>query len=137
MATIRHVISVHAPVSKVWRLWSTFENLAEHFEAVENVRFEGDLPIITFKNLIGRDRELQISITESVPDRTIAFKANASELAGSLSFEAAGQHTFVTFVLSFDPPAARLGDIVSSLLKYPSAEIRDGLQSYHEAMERK
>jgi uncharacterized membrane protein len=137
VATIRHVVSVHAPVSKVWRLWSTFENLAEHFEAIENVRFEGDLPIITFKNLIGRDRELQISITESVPDRTLAFKANASELAGSLSFEAAGQHTFVTFVLSFDPPAARLGDIVSNLLNYPSAQIRDGLQSYHEAMERK
>lgn len=86
---------------------------------------------------MGRDRELHLSITESVPDRTFAFKVEASELAGSLSFEAAGQHTFVTFVLSFDPPAARLGDIVASLLDYPSAQIRDGLRSYHEAMERK
>lgn len=117
-------------------MWSTFENFEEHFEDVEEVRVEDDLFVIAFKNLIGKDRELHLSITESVPDRTLAFKATERDVAGSIGFEAAGQHTFVTFVLSYDPPAARLGDIVSAMLKYPSSQIRDGLFSYHAAMER-
>lgn len=136
MATIRHVISVHAPVSKVWRLWSTFENLGDHFEDVESVRHEDGLFVIAFRNLVGKDRELHLTITESVPDRTIAFKGAERDVAGSVGFEAAGQHTFVTFVLSYDPPAARLGDVISAVLRYPSSQIREGLHSYHEAMER-
>ncbi len=136
MATIRHVMSVHAPVSKVWRLWSTFENLVDHFDVVESVRVQDGIFVIVFKNLIGNDRELHVTITESVPNRTIAFKAAESDVAGCIGFEAAGQHTFVTFVFSYDPPAGRFGDIFSNLLKYPSSQIRDGLFSYHEAMER-
>lgn len=136
MATIRHVICVHAPVSKVWRFWSTFENFSDHFEDIESVRVEDGLFVMAFKNLTGKDRELHLTITESVPDRTIAFKAAESDVAGSIGFEAAGQHTFVTFVFSYDPPAGRFGDIVSSLLNYPSSQIRDGLFGYHGAMER-
>lgn len=137
MATIRHVVSVHAPVMRVWRLWSTFEGLEQHFGPLDAVSWNGDVATLVYSGLFGSQRSMRLKLTDRVEGRLIAFNSPDMDLAGSISFEAAGQHTYVTFVFSFDPPASRLGDMVSELTHYPSAAIQDGLLAYHQAMERR
>lgn len=137
MATLRHVVSVHAPVMRVWRLWSTLEGLEQHFGPLETVVWDGDVATLSYSGLFGGPKTLRIQVTDRVEGRLFAFKSPDIDLAGSIGFEAAGQHTYVTFVFSYDPPAKRLGDLVSELTHYPSAAIQEGLRAYHHAMERR
>ncbi|MEZ4462886.1 MAG: hypothetical protein R3E66_24795 [bacterium] len=136
MATLRYVLEVEAPISKVWRLWSGFVDLSKHFDVIEKASLDGNVLSVQYNSLIGRVADAQIQITESVEQRVLAFKGVDSEVAGSIALAPAGQNTVVTVVLSYDPPGARLGDIVSDLLKYPSKPIQEGLERYHRAMER-
>ncbi len=137
MGTIRHVIEVKAPVDRAFRVWSDLENLSRFFERVDSVQVGDDSTVVSYRGLLGRARTLSIIITDSVTNHVLSWKVIESSvsLSGSLIFEEAGKSTFITFVFSFDPPLVRVGDAVTSILKYPHEDLETGLTNIAEFLE--
>lgn len=135
MATLRHVMSVKAPAMKVWRRWHELDGLEAAFRGVDSVVWNHDVATVRVSGWMGKSWDVELVRTESVEGRTVAYKARARSVCLSVSLEAAGAETFVTFVFSYDPPAARLGDLVSDWTRYPSRDIEEGLSAFHASME--
>jgi uncharacterized membrane protein len=80
---------------------------------------------------------MEIQLTEDVEGRILAWKTNSGPLAqGSVLFDVTGAETFVTFVVSYDPPGGRVGDILNNMFRFPGRAIEDGLLAWAKAMEK-
>ena len=140
MGTVRHVIEINAPVDKVFRAWNDFSALDEYFDLVTQVSIEPDQDKVTieYRGITGGQRSVELQVTERVTNRVLAWKVAGfrdQPMAGSFTFESSGATTFVTFVFSFDPPLARLGDILTDLFRYPQTDLVEGLNRFSNAME--
>ena len=90
-----------------------------------------------YKGALGIKRRVKMVITETVQEHIISWKVIESEIAiaGSVAFEEAGAETFVTFVLSYKAPLVRLGDLISTIFKYPHSQLRRGLDRFTQELE--
>ncbi len=80
---------------------------------------------------------MEVQLTEDVVGRILAWKTSKGPSAqGSVVFDAVGSETFVTFVLSYDPPGGRVGDLVNTMFKFPQRALEEGLQSWAQTMEK-
>lgn len=137
MATLRYVLAVKAPIARVWRRWSTFEGFSDHFAFIRSVTASEDNVVFNYTGLFGGEHELKLVVTDRIKDCTLAFKGVDMDISGSVSLDAMGKNTLVTFVVSFDPPAARLGDIIADLTQYPARPLKAGLLAFHASMEKR
>ena len=88
---------------------------------------------------VGQRVEWDAEIHNEIPDELIAWRSlPGSEIAnaGSVHFTPAGGGTEVRVVLSYEPPAGRLGDAVARLFgEAPAQQVQDDLRRFKQVME--
>jgi uncharacterized membrane protein len=126
---------------ELYAFWRRFENLPQvmrHLVSVQEVDAERSHWVA--KGLRG-DVEWDAAIIMDRPGELISWRSlDGSEVAtaGSVHFRPApgGRGTEVQVVLSYSPPAGRIGASIASLLgRDPASQIREDLRSFKRLME--
>lgn len=137
---VEHSVSVNRPVNEVYRFWRSLENLPrfmDHLEAV--VVIDEDRSHWTAKGPAGTKVEWDAEIHNEIPDELLAWRSlpgSDVDNAGSVHFTPVGNATEVRVVLSYDPPAGKVGATVAKLLgEEPSQQVQDDLRRFKQVME--
>lgn len=133
---------VNRPVREVYRFWRNFENLPrfmDHLEAVTVI--DETRSHWVAKAPAGTKVEWDAVIHNEIEDELIAWRslpgADVSN-AGSVHFTSVGDgsRTEVRVVLSYDPPAGKVGAAVAKLLgEEPSKQVEEDLRRFKQVME--
>lgn len=135
-------VTVNRPVEEVYRFWRNFENLPrfmDHLEAVTVIdatrsHWVASAPAgskVEWDAAIHTELENELIAWRSLPDSEV-------NNAGSVHFMPVGDgsQTEVRVVLSYEPPAGRLGANVAKLLgEEPSKQVEDDLRRFKQVME--
>jgi len=110
MATVERTLRVSTPVEKVWAYLSDFTTTEDWDPpTVSTVRTSGDGGVgTTYKNVskvLGKEREVSYVVTAYEVQRRfqLAGKASGLELLDTMTFEASGAGTSVTYHSEFHP----------------------------------
>jgi uncharacterized membrane protein len=126
-------ITIHAPVSKVFELWSHHENFPHFMSHVREVRDLGNGRYHwTVAGPAGIPVEWEAVIAKMDPDRLITWQSapgSMVEQQGMVRFEPEGEDkTVVDVRLSYYPPAGAIGHAIASLFGAdPKSEMNDDL----------
>lgn len=139
---VEQSVSINRPVLEVYRFWRNFENLPrfmDHLEAVTVI--DETRSHWVAKGPAGTKVEWDAVIHNEIEDELIAWRSlPGSEInnAGSVHFEPRtdGSGTEVRVVLSYEPPAGRLGAAVAKLLgEEPSRQVEEDLRRLKQVMD--
>ena len=135
-------ILVGRPRAELYARWRDFARFADFMENVVSVeKLDGARSRWTIKAPAGRTVTLVTRIREDIPDRKIAWASEPeSDIAtkGQVEFEDAGANrgTFVSLVMSYDPPGGRLGQGIAKLFfREPDIQARHDLKRFKQLME--
>lgn len=135
-------VIVNRPVREVYRFWRNFENLPrfmDHLEAVTVI--DETRSHWVAKAPAGTRVEWDAVIHNEIEDELIAWRSlPGSDVshAGSVHFVPLGDgsQTEVQVVLSYEPPAGKVGAAVAKLLgEEPSTQVEDDLRRFKQVME--
>ena len=135
-------VIVNRPVREVYRFWRNFENLPrfmDHLEAVTVI--DETRSHWVAKAPAGTRVEWDAVIHNEMEDELIAWRSlPGSDVshAGSVHFIPLGDgsQTEVQVVLSYEPPAGKVGAAVAKLLgEEPSTQVEDDLRRFKQVME--
>jgi uncharacterized membrane protein len=118
--TLQKTITIHAPVGKVFELWSHHENFPQFMSRVREVK---DLGNGRYHWKVagpgGIPVEWEAVITRLEPNRLIVFQSvtgSMIEQHGTVRFQSSGEDkTVVDVKLSYYPPAGAIGHAIASL----------------------
>ena len=139
---VEESVTINRPVLEVYRFWRNFENLPrfmDHLEAVTVI--DDSRSHWVAKGPAGTRVEWDAVIHNEVEDEVIAWRSlPGSEVnnAGSVHFTPTpdGTGTDVRVVLSYEPPAGKLGAAVAKLLgEEPSKQVADDLRRFKQVMD--
>jgi uncharacterized membrane protein len=135
-------ITVNRPAEEVYRFWRNFENLPRFMEHLESVTvIDETRSHWVCKAPAGTNVEWDATIHNEIDDELIAWRSLPGadvNNAGSVHFmpTADGSSTEVLVVLSYEPPAGKLGVAVAKLLgEEPSKQVEDDLRRFKQVME--
>lgn len=135
-------VTVDRPVREVYRFWRNFENLPRFMEHLESVTVIDETRSHWIaKAPAGSKVEWDAAIHNEIENQLIAWRSlPGSDVsnAGSVHFTPVGDgsRTEVRVVLSYDPPAGKLGAAVAKLLgEEPSKQVEDDLRRLKQVME--
>jgi uncharacterized membrane protein len=135
-------VTINRPVLEVYRFWRNFENLPRFMDHLESVTVIDDTRSHwVAKGPAGTKVEWDAVIHHEFDDELIAWRSlPGSEInnAGSVHFtpSADGRGTDVRVVLSYEPPAGKLGVAVAKLLgEEPSKQVADDLRRLKQVMD--
>lgn len=139
---VEQSVTINRPVVEVYRFWRNFENLPRFMDHLESVTvIDETRSHWVAKGPAGTRVEWDAVIHNEVDDELIAWRSlPGSEVnnAGSVHFTptAAGHGTEVRVVLSYEPPAGRVGAAVARLLgEEPSKQVEDDLRRFKQVMD--
>lgn len=139
---IGKTLLIGAPRDELFKTWSRFEDFPKFMENVEAVETLGDgRSRWTIKAPAGKNVALLNRVTEKVENRSISWQSEPdSDIvnSGKVSFEdaPAGRGTYVTLVVSYDPPAGTLGRLFAKLFqREPSIQARRDLRRFKQLVE--
>ncbi|MGH7509156.1 MAG: SRPBCC family protein [Gemmatimonadales bacterium] len=139
---VERSVVINRPVLEVYRFWRNFENLPRFMDHLESVTVvDENLSHWVAKGPAGTRVEWDAVIHNEIDDELIAWRTlPGSEVnsAGSVHFTPtpAGNGTEVRVVLSYDPPAGRLGAGVARLLgEEPSRQVEDDLRRLKQVLD--
>ncbi len=146
MTVLNNVITINAPIEKIWEALSNIEELEKYDPTVKN-----SIAISQAKNGIGAKRKVGMKdgknwfeeqCTVSKPNKALTYELTACSfpvhsLRHSYSFELKGNQTKVTQVMKYKVKFGFLGKILDSLMirKQSDKGIKqflNGLKSYTE-----
>jgi uncharacterized membrane protein len=139
---VERSVTIDKPRAELFAFWRNFENLPRFMEHLVSVRV--DSPTRSHwqaKAPAGRTVEWDAEIVNEVPDEIIAWKSVGEpdvSNAGSVNFADApgGRGTIVRVMLDYEPPAGRVGAILSHFLsEEPDRQIREDLRKFKQLME--
>ena len=139
---VEESVTINRPVLEVYRFWRNFENLPrfmDHLEAVTVI--DDSRSHWVAKGPAGTKVEWDAIIHNEVDDELIAWRSlPGSEVnnAGSVHFTPTpdGSATDVRVVLSYEPPAGKVGAAVAKLLgEEPSKQVADDLRRFKQVMD--
>ena len=136
-------IVINRPLDELYAFWRNFENLPQFMEHLESVTIiDGSRSHWVAKAPAGRHVEWDAEIHNEIPGELIAWRSlPGSDVgnAGSVHFTALPNGaTEVRVVLSYEPPAGRMGAMVAKLFgEEPSQQVADDLRRLKEQLERK
>lgn len=139
---VEQSVTISRPVLEVYRFWRNFENLPrfmDHLEAVTVI--DENRSHWVAKGPAGTRVEWEAVIHNEMDDELIAWRSlPGSEISntGSVHFTPSvdGANTVVRVVLSYEPPAGKLGVAFAKLLgEEPSKQIADDLRRLKQVME--
>lgn len=139
---VEESVTINRPVLEVYRFWRNFENLPrfmDHLEAVTVI--DETRSHWVAKGPAGTRAEWDAVIHNEIDDELIAWRSlPGSEInnAGSVHFSpsADGAGTEVRVVLSYEPPAGKVGVAFAKLLgEEPSKQVADDLRRLKQVMD--
>jgi uncharacterized membrane protein len=139
---VEESVVINRPVLEVYRFWRNFENLPRFMDHLESVTVvDENISHWVAKGPAGTKIEWDAVIHNEIDDELIAWRSlPGAEVknAGSVHFTPArdGRSTELRVVLSYDPPAGKLGAAVAKLLgEEPSKQIEDDLRRLKQVMD--
>ena len=132
---------VNAPRDALFKAWQKVEDFPRFMENVESVERDGDVSRWTIKAPAGSDVTLVNRITEQRSGEYISWQSEPeSDIAnsGKVSFADApgGRGTYVSLVLSYDPPGRTLGKLFAKLFqREPAIQARRDLRRFKQLVE--
>jgi uncharacterized membrane protein len=135
-------ITVNRPAEEVYRFWRNLENLPRFMDHLESVTVvDENRSRWVAKAPAGTRVEWDAVIHNEIDDELIAWRSLPGadvNNAGSVHFTPLGSgiSTEVLVVLSYEPPAGKLGAAVAKLLgEEPSKQVEDDLRRFKQVME--
>ena len=135
-------VTVNRPAAEVYRFWRNFENLPRFMDHLESVMvIDETRSHWVAKAPAGAKVEWDAAIHNEIDDELIAWRSLPGadvNNAGSVHFTPMGDGstTEVLVVLSYEPPAGKLGAAVAKLLgEEPSQQVEDDLRRLKQVME--
>ena len=137
---VERTITVNRPQEEVYRFWRQLENLPRFMDHLESVTvLDEDRSHWVAKAPAGTKVEWDASIQDEIENELIAWQSlpgSDIDNAGSVHFIPAGDGTEVRVVLSYDPPAGRVGAAVAKLLgEEPEQQVEEDLRRFKQVME--
>jgi uncharacterized membrane protein len=137
---VERSVLVNRPASELFRFWRQLENLPRFMDHLEAVTvLDENRSHWVAKAPAGTKVEWDASIHNEIEDELIAWRSLPGadvDHAGSVHFIPIGQSTEVRVVLSYDPPAGRIGATVAKLLgEEPGQQVEDDLRRLKQVME--
>jgi uncharacterized membrane protein len=137
---VEQSVTINRPVVEVYRFWRNFENLPRFMDHLESVTvLDETRSHWVAKGPAGSRIEWDAVIHNELDDELIAWRSlPGSEVnnAGSVHFRPTAGGTEVRVVLSYEPPAGRVGAAVARLLgEEPSKQVDDDLRRFKQVME--
>ena len=138
---VEESITVNRPLEEVYRFWRNFENLPRFMDHLESVTvIDETRSHWVAKGPAGTKVEWDAVIHNEIENELIAWRSlPGSDVnhAGSVHFTPLGDgRTEVRVVLSYEPPAGKLGVAVAKLLgEEPSRQVKDDLRRFKQVME--
>jgi uncharacterized membrane protein len=139
---VEESVTINRPVLEVYRFWRNFANLPRFMDHLESVTVIDDTRSHwVAKGPAGTKVEWDAIIHNEVADELIAWRSlPGSDVnnAGSVHFTPTpdGTGTDVRVVLSYEPPAGKLGAAVAKLLgEEPSKQVADDLRRFKQVMD--
>jgi uncharacterized membrane protein len=135
-------VMVRRPAQEVFRFWRNFENLPRFMDHLESVTvLDENRSHWVAKAPAGAKVEWDAVIHNEIENQLIAWRSLPGadvNNAGSVHFipVGVGDRTEVRVVLSYDPPAGKVGATVARLLgEEPSKQVEDDLRRFKQVME--
>ena len=134
-------VTVNRPVQDVYHFWRNFENLPRFMDHLESVTvIDENRSHWVAKAPAGTRVEWDATIHNEIENQLIAWRSLPGadvNNAGSVHFTSTGSGlTEVRVVLSYEPPAGKLGAAVARLLgEEPSKQVEDDLRRFKQVME--
>jgi uncharacterized membrane protein len=139
---VEQSITIDRPVWEVFQFWRNFENLPRFMDHLESVTVvDEDRSHWVAKAPAGTRVEWDAVIHNEIENELIAWRSLPGadvNNAGSVHFASheQGNGTTVTVVLSYEPPAGKLGEAVAKLFgEEPSNQVADDLRRLKQVME--
>ena len=140
---VEQSVTVNRPVAQVYHFWRNFENLPRFMDHLESVTVIDETQSHwVAKAPAGTKVEWDAAIHNEIEEELIAWRSLPGadvNNAGSVHFTPTGDgNTEVLVVLSYEPPAGKLGAAVAKLLgEEPSKQVEDDLRRFKQVMEAK
>jgi uncharacterized membrane protein len=137
---VEREVTVNRPVVEVYRFWRQLENLPRFMDHLESVTvIDENRSHWVAKAPAGTRVEWDATIHNEIENELIAWRSLAGsdvDNAGSVHFTPDGPGTLVRVVLSYDPPAGRVGAAVAKLLgEEPGSQVEDDLRRFKQVVE--
>jgi uncharacterized membrane protein len=138
---VERSVVVSRPVQEVYQFWRNFENLPRFMDHLESVTvLDENRSHWVAKAPADMRVEWDATIHNEIENELIAWRSLPGadvNNAGSVHFTPAGEgRTEVRVVLSYEPPAGKLGAAVAKLLgEEPSQQVDDDLRRFKQVME--
>ena len=138
---VERSVTVNRPQAEVYRFWRKLENLPRFMDHLESVTvIDENRSHWVAKAPAGTKVEWEASIHNEIENELIAWRSlpgSDIDNAGSVHFTpAADAATEVRVVLSYDPPAGRVGAAVAKLLgEEPAKQVEEDLRRFKQVME--
>lgn len=133
---------INRPRAELYAVWKDYRRFADFMENVERVVDDGEgNSRWTIKAPAGRTVTLVTRVREDIADRKIAWESLPTSdiwTKGQVEFEDApgGRGTFVSLVMSYDPPGGKLGQLAAKLFqREPNIQARRDLRRFKQLME--
>jgi uncharacterized membrane protein len=137
---VERSITVNRPQEEVYRFWRQLENLPRFMDHLESVTvLDEERSHWVAKAPAGTKVEWDASIQDEIENELIDWQSlpgSDVDNAGSVHFTPAGEGTEVRVVLSYDPPAGKVGTAVAKLLgEEPEQQVEEDLRRFKQVME--
>jgi uncharacterized membrane protein len=137
---VERTIIVNRPREEVYHFWRQLENLPRFMDHLESVTvLDEDRSHWVAKAPAGTKVEWDASIQDEIENELIAWRSlpgSDIDNTGSVHFIPAGDGTELRVVLSYDPPAGRVGAAVAKLLgEEPEQQVEEDLRRFKQVME--
>jgi len=97
-------LTVNAPVSKVYSIWTDFENFPTFMEHVQSVKKAGDREMHWVAKVGPAKKEWDAEIVGLVPNRTVTWRSKSgAENAGAITLSERGSLTEMHVVIQYEP----------------------------------
>jgi uncharacterized membrane protein len=137
---VERSITVNRPREEVYRFWRQLENLPRFMDHLESVTvLDEDHSHWVAKAPAGTRVEWDASIHNEIENELLAWRSlpgSDIDNAGSVHFTPAGDGTEIRVVLSYNPPAGKVGAVVAKLLgEEPEQQVEEDLRRFKQVME--
>lgn len=135
MSTIERSIEVRAPASTAYNVWTQFELFPRFMEGVEAVHQQDDRHLHWRANVAGTIEEWDAEITEQIPDKRIAWRAQGGAAnAGVVTFHRLSDDTS-RIMLQLDYEPRTLGEKVGDALGFLTRRVDGDLERFKHFVE--
>ncbi len=139
---VARAITIDRTPAELYGFWRDFSNLAQIMDDIEHIEvIDATRSRWVVKGPGGRDVAWESLVTEDVPDRRIAWRADEGadiQNHGWVEFRPGptGRGTEVHALIAYDAPGGLLGRLIAKVLKHePNTQARRELRRFKQLME--